>query len=426
MQPTRTRFIVLSGLCGAAALAYLTRNAVGTAESSMRADLGLTREQSGWVLSSFFWPYALCQIPAAALAQRLGARRALPLFAVLWSLSSAAFAAGSLGVMIGARVFMGVAQAGLVPVGLSVMARWFPRTGQGSASGGFSSFMSVGGILAGPLAAWLVITCGWRWMFALYALPGLVWALWFAGWFRNYPAQHPSVNEAELNLIDPQEMPRASAAPQRHPPVPWRQLLTSPAMGCICAQQFCRAAGYIFFASWFATYLQEARGVTILNSGWMTSLPLVADVTGCLVGGFLSDAVLRWTGSQRLARQGISAISLMLCAGLIFSAWLVGQPLLAVLVISAGMFCAAVANPCAAATVMSIGGAHVAAVSGTMNMCGNFGAAAFPIVVPWLLHHAGGWNAVLLGFAGLHLVAAVFWVLLKTEGRVFGEVTAEG
>ena len=380
MQPTRTRFIVLSGLCGAAALAYLTRNAVGTAESSMRADLGLTREQSGWVLSSFFWPYALCQIPAAALAQRLGARRALPLFAVLWSLSSAAFAAGSLGVMIGARVFMGVAQAGLVPVGLSVMARWFPRTGQGSASGGFSSFMSVGGILAGPLAAWLVITCGWRWMFALYALPGLVWALWFAGWFRNSPAQHPSVNEA----------------------------------------------GYIFFASWFATYLQEARGVTILNSGWMTSLPLVADVTGCLVGGFLSDAVLRWTGSQRLARQGISAISLMLCAGLIFSAWLVGQPLLAVLVISAGMFCAAVANPCAAATVMSIGGAHVAAVSGTMNMCGNFGAAAFPIVVPWLLHHAGGWNAVLLGFAGLHLVAAVFWVLLKTEGRVFGEVTAEG
>jgi hypothetical protein len=53
----------------------------------------------------------------------------------------------------------------------------------------------------------------------------------------------------------------------------------------LCAQQFCRAAGYIFFASWFATYLQEARGVTILGSGWLTTLPLLADVTGCMFGG---------------------------------------------------------------------------------------------------------------------------------------------
>ena len=84
MKPTRARFIVLAGLCMAAALAYLTRNAVGTAESTIRDDLGLTKEQSGWLSSAFFWSYALCQIPAAALSLRLGARRALPLFAVLW------------------------------------------------------------------------------------------------------------------------------------------------------------------------------------------------------------------------------------------------------------------------------------------------------------------------------------------------------
>lgn len=419
MKPTRIRYVVLSGLCAAAALAYFTRNGVAPAESTIRAELGLTKEQSGMLMSAFFWPYAFCQIPAAMLAQRIGARWALALYGVLWSLATAGLAAGSLAVMIGSRAFMGVAQAGLVPVGTMVMARWIPRTAQASASGAFSGFMSVGSIIAAPLTAWLVVSCGWRAMFLWYAVPGLLWAAWFAAWHRNQPSEHPAVNEAELKLTGHQ----IDGVPVAREAVPWRCLLTSPAMCCICAQQFCRAAGYIFFASWFATYLQEARGVTILGSGWLTSLPLLADVTGSMAGGVLSDAVLRGTGSQRWARQGVSAIALLLCAGLIFCAWFAAHPVIAVVVISAGMFCAAAANPCLGATVMHLGGAHVASVSAVTNMCGNFGAAAFPLAVPWLLHHAGGWNTVLTAFGVLYIIAAVFWLLLKTEGDLFRQST---
>ena len=411
MKPTHTRFIVLAGLCAGAALAYFVRNGVGPAESTIRAELGISKEQSGMLMSAFFWPYALCQIPAAMLAQRMGSRWALSLYGVLWSLATAGLALGNLAVMIGSRAFMGVAQAGLVPVGTTVMSRWFPRTSQASASGAFGGFMSVGSIVAAPLTAWLVVSLGWRWMFVWYALPGLLWAVWFAVWFRNRPSEHPAVNEAERELIGQGERTGTNEPGM----LPWRLLITSPAVGCLCAQQFCRAAGYIFFASWFATYLQEARGVTILGSGWLTTLPLLADVTGCMFGGVLSDAVLRWTSNQRLARQGLSAIALLMCAGLIFSAWFVAQPVMAVLIISAGMFCAATANPCLGATVMSLGGPHVATVSATANMCGNLGAAAFPIAVPWLLAHAGGWNAVLGGFGALYIVAAVFWLMMKAE-----------
>ncbi|MCB1207161.1 MAG: MFS transporter, partial [Verrucomicrobiae bacterium] len=290
MKASRTRYLVLGGLCAAASLAYFVRNGVGPAESTIRADLGLTKEESGLLISSFFWPYALCQIPAAMLAQRIGSRWALSLFAMLWSLATAGLALGSAGLMTGARAFMGVAQAGLVPVGISAMARWFPRSSQASASGAFSGFMSVGSIVAAPLTAWLVINLGWRSMFLLYALPGLLWAAWFAVWYRDRPSLHPSVNEAERVLIEDGESPTEAPAKAA---VPWGLLLASPAMWFLCLQQFCRAAGYMFFASWFATYLQEARGVTILGSGWLTTLPLLADVTGCLFGGFLSDAILR-------------------------------------------------------------------------------------------------------------------------------------
>ena len=422
MKPSHTRYLVLTGLCTAAALAYFVRNGVGPAESTIRGDLSLTKGQSGMLMSAFFWPYALCQIPAALLMQRIGARWALALYAVLWSLATAGMATGHYWVMFASRAFMGVAQAGLVPVGVSAMSRWFPRAAQASASGAFSGFMSFGSIIANPLTAWFVVTSGWRWMFVLYAVPGVLWALWFAWWYRNQPSEHPSVNQAEMELIG---QPAVSPASDTSP-VPWRHLMGSPAMWFLCAQQFCRAAGYIFFSSWFATYLQEARHVTILHSGWLTTLPLIADVTGCLFGGVLSDTVLRRTGNPRLARQVVSAVALLLCAVFIFSAWFVAHPVVAVMVISGGMFCAATANPCLSATVMSLGGRHVATVSAMNNMCGNFGAAVFPMAVPWLLHHAGGWNAVLGGFGVLYIIAAVFWLMIRTEGGTPAQTEAKG
>jgi len=421
VQPSRIRFIVLAGLCMAAVLAYITRNAIGVAESTVRADLHLTKEQSGWLMSLFFWSYALCQIPSASVAQRLGMRRALPLFGILWSLASAGMAAGSFVVMLVMRLCMGVSQAGLVPVGLNIIARWFPRVNQGFAAGWFGGCMSVGGAIAAPLSAWLVVTCGWRWMFALYAVPGVLWALWFIRWLSEHPARHPRVNEAELQLIHPGFCPEVSAVLKTHPAVPWRLLFSRPPIWWICAQQFCRAAGYIFFSSWFATYLQEARGVTIIGSGLLTTLPLLGDVAGSLLGGALSDAVLRRTGNQRFARQGLTIIAMLLCAGLILVASFSTNALAIVLIISTGMFCAAIGNPCASATVMSMSGEHVAMVGGTMNMCGNLGAALFPLAVPWLLHVTGSWNAVLLGFGALYVAAAACWGLLRTEGNVFDQ-----
>ncbi|MBE2285273.1 MAG: MFS transporter [Prosthecobacter sp.] len=411
MKPTRARHVVLAGLCVAAALAYFVRNGVAPAESTIRADLGLTKEQSGMMMSAFFWPYALCQIPAAMLAQRLGARWALALYAVMWSLATAGFALGQLGWMTASRAFMGVAQAGLVPVGVSAMARWFPKSSQATAAGAFSGFMSAGSIVAAPLTAWLVSDLGWRWMFVLYAVPGVLWAAWFAWWHRDEPALHPAVNAIELELIGPSAVKASSEASAAS----WRSLTANPVLGLLCLQQFCRAAGYIFFASWFATYLQEARGMALVKSAWLTTLPLLADVAGGFSGGLISDALLRRTQSRRIARQGMAMTALLLCAALIFTAWFVADPVLAVLVISTGMYCAGVVNPCYSATLMTCGGAQTATWSAVTNMCGNFGAASFPILVPWLIAHAGGWDAVLFAFGGIYIIATVFWAFIRTE-----------
>ena len=428
------RFAVLGWLCAAAALSYVSRNAIGVAESSVRSDLGLTKEQSGWLMSAFFISYAMFQIPGAWAGQRFGARQTLPVFALAWSVATATMAAGGFLILLGARFLKGVAQAGLFPVSTGVVANWFPKSGRAFATGALASFMSVGGAAGAALTGWLVVDIGWRWMFALYSLPGVLWAVWFWKWFRNAPQEHGSVNNAERALINAQEpaggaeaSPAAAVARPKGdsrslaPPVPWLQLFSSPAMWCICGQQFFRAAGYMFFTSWFATYLQESRGVTIGKSGLFTMLPLLSVVIGSLAGGVVSDAVLRHTRSLRLARQALAACSLALCAALTLSAYFFMDALAAVLIISAGSFFAAVAGPCGYTITIDMGGEHIPTVNSVMNMCGNLGAMLFPLAVPWLLRETGSWNAVLLSFGTLYIAAAFCWWCLKPGGNVFDQ-----
>jgi len=374
-------------------------------------------------MSAFFISYAVFQIPGAWFGQRFGARRALPAFAVAWSAATAAMSAGWFFMLMVARVAKGFAQAGLFPVSTGVVANWFPKTGRAFATGALASFMSVGGAAGAALTGWLVVAIGWRWMFALYSLPGLLWAAWFWKWFRNTPQEHGSVNPAERKLIEP-DRPMAppvqgSDSQSTASPIPWLRLLTSPPMWCICGQQFFRAAGYMFFTSWFPTYLQESRGVTIATSGVLTMLPLLAVVAGSLAGGGVSDAVLRRTHSLRLARRAVAGCSLGLCAALILSAYFFTDALAAVLIISAGSFFAAVAGPCGYTITIDMGGEHVPTVNSVMNMCGNIGAMLFPLAVPWLLRATGSWNTVLLTFGALYIAAALCWWGLKPEGNVF-------
>jgi ACS family glucarate transporter-like MFS transporter len=433
------RYVVLTWLCAAAAIAYVSRNSLGVAEKTIREELGwedrdlfglvLTpKDQMAWVMSAFFLSYTLFQLPAGWLSHVWGTRRALPVFSAAWSLTTALLAvAPGWGLMLLSRFGMGAAQAGLFVCTTNSNARWFPLTGRALPSGALGSMMSLGGALATFLTGQLLQHYGaasWRWVFAAYSLPGLLWAGAFYLWFRDDPRDHAAVNEAERDLIGCPP-PRKTTDPDAISRTPWRGLLSSPAMWWICGQQLFRAAAYMFFASWFPTYLQETRRVAIDTAGVQGSLPLLAVVVGGLAGGAVSDAVLTRTGSRRLARQGVAVVSLVLCTLLILPAPAVANTWLAVLLISGGSFCAAVAGPCAYTITIDMGGRHVSAVFSLMNMAGNFGAFVFPIVVPWMVRRTGDWDAVLYLFAAMYFAAALCWLLVRPDGTVLDQSLAK-
>lgn len=414
--PTHVRYAVLVWLCAAAMIAYTQRNTLGVVEKDMRAELHLTSaESAGIMTTSFFVTYALGQVPAGWLGHVWGSRRALAIFSTICSVATGCCAAaGRLVTFVFLRATMGVNQAGLFPCTTGTIKNWFPGSQWGMANGFLTAFQQIGGgggaIVAGLVASHLT----WRWTFAVFALPGLVWAAWFYCWFRDKPQDHSGVNAGELALLRaPAEEALRPAEPELAEPVPWGALLLSPALFWICFQQFFRGAGYIFYSSWFTTYLRDSFDVQLESAGVMTSMTLWANAAGCLIGGAFSDWLLKLTKSRRISRQGLAIVSQLACAGCTLVADRVSNVTLFVAIMSLGSFCAAPGGPLAYAVTIDMGGKHVRPIFSLMNMWGNLGSLAFPMVVAWLIGahpKPADWAPVLPAFAVIYLIAGLAWL----------------
>ena len=444
---TNIRYQVLAWLCLAAALAYIQRNCVSVAESTIRGELELTKEQMGWILSGFFWSYASFQVPAGWLGDRWGSRLTLPLYSSVWSGTTALSALAGTFVtvwlvqvfdlgspvwfawlwLLAFRLTAGVAQAGLFPCAAVILSRWGPSTWLGTGGGLLGASMQVGAIVAAFLTGILLEKgLSWQMVFLLFSIPGGLWSIFFYRWFRDSPSDHAKVNAEELALIaNPgvkKEELKEEKAVTTNSRAPWLKLVTSPPMWCICGQQFCRAAGYIFFASWFPTFLQESRGISLAESGILTAIPLLAALLGAPLGGIISDRIYSATGSVDIARRGMAVVCMIVATLLMVAACLILNPHGAVIMMAAGAFCLSLASPLVYSVTIEMGGRSVATAFGIMNMSGNLGAAAFPAVVPFLLGPSQeDWGPVLVVFCFLFAVASLFWLLLKPHGTFEGQ-----
>lgn len=418
-RPSTVRYRVLLWLALAAALSYLVRGAVSVAESTVRAELDLTLAQSGWFMGSFFWSYALFQVPSGWWSQRYGSRRTLACFAILWSAAAVALGlATQFWMLVVAQLAMGIAQAGVFPAACNSIAHWMPLARRSIACAGLATGMQVGAISASLLTGSLLSSISWRWLFLIYALPGFAWAIGFWRWFRDDPAENPRVNAAELALITAHGDEATKVRDGTEIATPWWAIASHPALWFLCGQQICRAAGYMFFASWFPTFLQQTRGVSINDSGNVQALVFSGTLVGSLCGGMLTDWIWRRTGSLRISRSGVGAAALASCGLLILAAWFVESVSLAVFLLTAGSVCAALAGPCAFSAAIDMGGRHVPPVFGIMNMSGNLAAAACPVLVAGLFNWTANWDLVLLLFAAVYLAGALSWTLVDSSKRI--------
>lgn len=410
------RYQVLTLLCVSAMIAYIQRAALSVPAAEIAGDLrfaDLARDM-GWIQSAWYLSYGLMQIPSGWLADRLGSRRALAIYSVVWSLAtlltSMATDFYSLLVMWS---LMGAAQAGAFPCAAKAIGRIFPDTQRARATGLLACGMTVGGAIAPVLAAaFLELLTPWanslhmdRWrlLLAAYAIPGVLWTVAFLG------------------IISLKKLPSKDVAGKTRTPVDWSIMFRSWPLALLCGQQFFRAAGMVFFVTWFPTFLQKTRDVSLVGSGVLTTVAGIGGVIGSLTGGFFSDWLLKRTGNQRLSRQGIAVAGMGSCSLLIVASYFARDVNHSIALIALGAFCATFGGVSGYTVAIGFGGRHVATVFSTMNMCGNMGAALFPVTAGWLVAQTGNWNLILFLFAGVMAIDALCWALLNPQGTLFGD-----
>jgi sugar phosphate permease len=410
--PSNVRRTVLCFAFIAAFITYLDRVCISAAAPAMTAELGLTPTEMGYVFSVFAVAYGIFEIPMGWLGDRYGQRSLLTRIVACWSVfTMLTGAVRGLGALLAVRFVFGAAEAGAFPTMARALARWFPIAERGLTTGWMWAGARLGGSLAPPLAAWLVVAIGWRESFWAFGFLGLIWCLFFWRWYRDDPADHPAVNQAELEHIRSGRAPVSGHAER----IPWGRLFSSRSLWGLFGMYFCSAFGFFFFVTWLPTYLINEYGLTLERSGWYSAMPLAAGAAACLLGGGFSDRLVRKTGSLRWGRRLVGVAGFLLAAAGFAGAAFAKAPLAAVLWLTFAQGAQDLTIPVAWAVCVDVGRRYGGTATGFMNTASSISAALSPIVAAWLQQRFGTFSALFAVAAGVYFIGALLWFVIDPE-----------
>lgn len=434
-RPSLVRYAILAIVSMGGASAYLTRNCLAVANTSIQHELGMNDRQMVWVFGAFNVGYFLFQIPGGWLGNRLGARKALSVLSICWSLMTAWTASvGSYFPLLCSRIGYGVAQAGMVPITAGIIRDWIPEVRRGFSSAVYGAALSIGGAVTMGLTAWLIDFMHWRTIFYLYSLVGIAWAIVFYLIYRNLPEKHPWINDEELSLIcdDPlrkEKKPNLSeiANPQQAAKPPMARhvaisMLRSWSVWALSAQFLFRAAGYSVFISWFPAYLEYRFELTPSAAGTYAMYPMVAVILGGIAGGILVDLLFKITGSKWVSRTGYSVIVFVVCALMVLgAAWAPNAQAFVALMTTSAVFLG-MGAPSAWAATIDISGHHAGAVMGVANMAANIGVffteAILGIMIDHIRQTGGDWNQIVFLVFGVYVACAISWLTFNPNHTI--------
>ena len=422
--PTHRRWSVLSLVSFAYLISYMDRGNISVAAPQIARQFHLSPTQMGLVFSSFVWTYAIGQIPSGWFGDRFGPKAVLTAIMVWWAVASGStgFAVGFAS-LLAARLFLGLGEAGVFPVGTRAMQLWFPRSERGRIQG-ITNGASRLAVAVTPLVAVAIMAAfGWRSIFYIFGSLGAIWAIVFSRVYRNRPEEHRGVNRTELAHIQGDRGGGALALPdaRQRPRTPWKTILRSPNMWYIMAAYGCYFFGTYFFLSWYPTYLEVYRHFSLKALGFVASIPLFFAVAGNVLGGSLSDWIYRRTGQLKLSRRVVAAPAMLIAGIFLIPSGLSRSPWMAVLCLALSFFFLDMVFGPSWAVAMDVGGEFSGTVSSIMNSAGAVGASASPILFGFFVQR-GSWVVPFLVTAGMLAGGALIWAcLIDPEKPVVSE-----
>ncbi|WP_166359697.1 MFS transporter [Pseudomonas akapageensis] len=420
-KKTHVRYLILFMLFVVTTINYADRATISIAGSSLQKDLGIDAVTLGFIFSAFGWAYVLGQIPGGWLLDRFGSKKVYAMSIFTWSAFTVMQGfvgympvANAIVALFMLRFMVGFAEAPSFPGNARIVAAWFPTAERGTASAIFNSAQYFATVLFAPLMGYIVHAWGWEHVFVVMGTLGVLFSIAWLKLIYN-PKEHPMISAAELEHIErngglvDMDKPRqpGSTGPK------WgyiKQLLTSRMMLGVYLGQYCINAITYFFLTWFPVYLVQERGMSILKAGFIASLPAICGFIGGVLGGIISDYLLRRGSSLTFARKAPIVVGLLLSTSMIICNYVDAEWM--VVGIMALAFFGKGLGALGWAVVSDTSPKQIAGLSGGMfNTFGNIASITTPIIIGYIISATGSFKWALV-YVGANALVAVFSYLV--------------
>jgi MFS transporter, ACS family, glucarate transporter len=409
------------------AVNYADRATLSIAGSEVSRQLGLSKVVMGYAFSAFGWAYVLGQIPGGWLLDRFGSKRVYLYSIAAWSIVT--FLLGFIGYFAAAtavvllftlRFMLGLAEAPSFPGNGRIVAAWFPTAERGTASAIFNSAQYFATAMFAPLTGWITFRFGWPYVFYVMGAIGVLIALAWV-WIIYSPKDHPRISPAELahieqggGLVDMDRDAKvrlAGAGPKRSY---LKQLLGNRMLLGVYIGQYCITTITYFFLTWFPVYLVEQRGMSILKAGVAASLPAICGFLGGVLGGFLSDWLLKRGYSLTAARKIPIVSGMLLSTSMVLCNYVsAGSVVIAIMALA---FFGKGIGSLGWAVVADTSPKQIAGLSGGLfNTFGNTAAITTPIAIGYIVQWNHSFNGALVFVAANALTAIVAYLFVVGE-----------
>jgi ACS family glucarate transporter-like MFS transporter len=423
--------MILAILFAITTINYADRATIAIAGPELKKLLGLSPVQMGFVFSAFAWSYVLAQLPGGWLLDRFGSKITYFFSIFLWSVFTMLM--GTVGFLTGAaavttlfilRLLIGAAEAPSFPANSRIASSWFPTNERGTAAAIFNSAQYFATVLFAPIMGWLVHTFGWESVF--FVMGGLGVIMSFV-WMKTIygPKDHPKANAAEIAfieaggaLIDLESKDRAAATTKLDTWACIRQLLGNRMLLGVYIGQYCINTLTYFFLTWFPVYLVTERHMTILKAGFVAALPAVAGFLGGVLGGVISDRLIKSGKTLSVARKTPIVCGMLLSMSMIICNY-VEADWVVIMVMSVAFFGKGI-GALGWAVVADTSPKEAGGMSGALfNTFGNTAGITTPIVIGYILEATGSFAGALVFVGANALVTVLCYLFMVGEIKRF-------
>lgn len=426
---THARYYILFMITLVLTLATGDRATLSVAGPEMQKELGISAVEIGYLFSAFSWAYVISMTPAGWVADKIGSKRAMFLGILLWSVMTVLMGLVSyitfvVPALLILRFLLGVCESPVGPSAGRIIAAWFPSQERGVAGAIFNSAQYASLAIFTPLMAWLCHAFGWDHVFIVMGVIGIVIAFCWSKFF-HVPMKHPGINSEEMEylkeggaLVELDTVTNVKGERKRAGLQEIAQLFKSRMLIGIFIGQYCISAITWFFMTWFPIYLVKERGMSILQAGFMASVPAICGLVGGILSGFFSDWLLRKTNNLSLARKVPITIGLTMSASMILCNY-VGSEALVMFLMSAAFFGKGFGSLGWAVVADTAPKEIIGTTGGLFNSLGNIAGIVTPVVIGYILQETNSFANALV-FVGTHGIIAVcsYWFIVGKIERL--------